>query len=168
MENPYGQQAGFDQQGLGVGDILNGNVNLGDILKNSGVQDMLNNNGVKLDQVQTFLENLGGGSSSQSGENAFIGQIRSVIEGSQGNVGDILSSLKSTFGDSLNQEDVKNGLEFAKNLFKDSLPDASKAIECLQNGSGDSSCFNSINTFEGDNLDHQYLISNAFDIKVIS
>ena len=166
MEAPSGQQSGFDQQDQGLSNILNGNGNFGDILKSSGVQDILNGNGVKLDDIQSLLQNLGGGSSSTSSGNDLISQIRSVVEENQGNVGDLLSSLKSTFGDTLNQEEFKNGLEIAKNLFKDSLPDVSKAIECLQNGSSDHNCFNAVDTPDSDNSDQQAMISMAFDIRV--
>ena len=119
----------------------------------------------QLDNLQGFLEGLGGGKSSESGGfnvNEILGQIKdfagehlnsenllSMLEQlkslitenvTQENLNSIVQTIKSTYNN--NQESIKNGLGNVLGLIKnfDQSGKLTGFIECLQNDINDPNC----------------------------
>ena len=116
----------------------------------------------QLDNLQGFLEGLGGGKSSESTENtifdqikdfagehlntenllSMLGQLKSLIKENvtQENLNSLVQTIKSTYNN--NQESIKNGLGNVLGAIKsvDKTGKVTGFIECLQNDINDPNC----------------------------
>ena len=147
MENPAFNQQQIDSEG--VKNLLNG--------------DLLGN-------LEGHLKSLNGGLQRETGGNDLAGSLLSMINGNKDDVKGIFEAVKTSLGDTFNQETIKNGLDAAKGLIGANRPEVLKAIDfdCLEKDITNPDCFDLSGTSSVGDSDRLTATSKGFDLRVSS
>ena len=142
MENPAFNQQQIDSEG--VKNLLNGDI---------------------LGNIEEHLKSLNGGLQTDSRfEYDLASSLLSMINANKDDVKGILETVKTSLGDTFNQENMKNALEDAKELIGSNRPEVIKAIDCLENPN----CFDLSDTSPVGDSDRLTSTSMGFDLRVSS
>ena len=135
-------------------------------INSEGVKNLLN--GDLLGNLEGHLKSLNGGLQKDSGGNDLTSSILSMINANKDDVKGILEGVKTSLGDTFNQEAMKNALDAAKGLIGANRPEVIKAIDCLEKDITNPNCFDLSDTSSVGDSDRLTATSMGFDLRVSS
>ena len=135
-------------------------------INSEGVKNLLN--GDLLGNLEGHLKSLNGGLQKDSGGNDLTSSILSMINANKDDVKGILEGVKTSLGDTFNQEAMKNALDAAKGLIGVNRPEVIKAIDCLEKDITNPNCFDLSDTSSVGDSDRLTATSMGFDLRVSS
>ena len=135
-------------------------------INSEGVKNLLN--GDLLGNLEGHLKSLNGGLQRESGGNDLASSILSMINGNKDNIKGILETVKTSLGDTFNQENVKNALEAAKGSIEANQPEVIKTMDCLEKDNFNLNCLDFLDTSSVGDSDRLTATSMGFDLRVSS
>ena len=136
-------------------------------INSEGVKNLLNG-GDLLGNLEGHLKSLNGGLQRESAGNDLASTLLSMINGNKDDVKGIFEAVKTSLGDTFNQETIKNGLDAAKGLIGANRPELIKAIDCLEKDYTNPNCFDLSDTSSMSDSDRLTATSMGFDLRVSS
>ena len=129
-----------------------------------GIKNLLN--GDIFGNLEGHLKSLNSGVQGESGGNDLASSLLSIINGSKDDVKGILQAVKTSIGDNLNQDAMKNAFDAAKGLIGANQTEEIKAIDCLEKDITNTNCFDLSDTSSVGDSDHLTATSMGFDLRV--